>query len=228
MSQLSVRQMIAVLLAVMLLRPFPMQASSPTPVLGSIASYGTVKVGDTASPRANTLFVNDLVKTAEGSAVIQYKEGTRVLLAKDSSAQFTVSAIQLQKGQLNFRSSSGESPIFQADSLRLEPMAANSSGTVILQDGKASVSVTQGAIRAVDPTGVTLTEINAGQTQLFAMASPAAAAAASASASAAAPPALDPTTIWLLVLSAAITTATVTAFLLTDDEPPAFMSPITP
>ena len=206
MFRMNFKQMLSVFLAILMLRPFPMQAAPTPAVLGSISSYGVVTVGDLSAPAENTLFAGDLVSTRTGSAVIQYKQGTRVLLTMDSSAQFTPSAVQLQKGQMTFRSSSVQGPVFQASSLRLEPTVASSSANVILNDGKASVAVTEGAVRVVDPTGAPLASIQAGEARLFAMASAAAAAAPAAppAASAAAPQAGGGNgTVWLLALGVA-------------------------
>ena len=204
MFRMNFKQMLSVFLAILMLRPFPMQAAPTPAVLGSISSYGAVTVGELSAPAENTLFAGDLVSTRIGSAVIQYKQGTRVLLTMDSSAQFTPSAVQLQKGQMTFRSSSVQGPVFQASSLRLEPTVASSSANVILNDGKASVAVTEGAVRVVDPTGAPLASIQAGEARLFAMASAAAAPAAPPTASAAAPQAGGGNgTVWLLALGVA-------------------------
>lgn len=203
MFRMNLKQMLSVFLAILMLRPFPMQAAPTPAVLGSISSYGAVTVGDLSVPAEHTLFAGDLVSTRTGSAVIQYKEGTRVLLTMDSSAQFTPSAVQLQKGQMTFRSSSVQGPVFQASSLRLEPTVASSSANVVLNDGKASVAVTEGAVRVVDPTGAPLASIQAGEARLFAMASAAAAPAAPPAASAAAPQAGGDNTVWLLALGVA-------------------------
>ena len=48
-------------------------------MLGSIAATGPVQVGDISVPAAGTLFAGDRVTTHNGSAVIQYKAGARVV-----------------------------------------------------------------------------------------------------------------------------------------------------
>jgi hypothetical protein len=209
MFQLSVKRMLAVLLSVLMLRPFPLEAAPTAAVLGSISSYGVVTVGDQTAPMESTLFAGDQVKTGAGSAVIQYTEGTRVLLSDDSSAQFAASNVQLQSGQMTFRSGAERGTTFLASSLRLEPAAANSSANIILKDGKASVAVTEGTVRVVDPTGAKLATIQAGQAGVFTMASAATASAAATppapSAAAAAPQARGAAagTVWLLALGVA-------------------------
>ena len=200
MQPLKTRDMLSILLSVLLIHPYPVQAATPAAVLGSISSYGAVSVGAVIAPSEGTLFAGDLVNTRLGSAVIQYKEGARVLLAMDSSAQFTASTVQLQKGQMTFRSASENGPMFSASSLRLEPAAANSSANVILNEGRASVAVTEGAVRVVDPTGVRLADLEAGEARLFAMAVPPAAAAASPAVPAAPQASTESKTIWLLAL----------------------------
>jgi len=202
MRDASLKQMLAIFLAVLMLRPFPAAAAPAAAVLGSISSYGTVTVGDLASPSENTLFAGDLVNTGVGSAVVQYKEGTRVLLAMNSTAQFTAGEVQLQAGQMTFRTASEQVPVFHASSLRLEA-APSSAANVILNDQKASVSVTQGTVRVVDPTGVPLASIPAGEARLFAMASLPAAAAPSAAAPAAPQMGGGNGTVWLLALGIA-------------------------
>ena len=202
MYNLNLKQMLGVFLAVLMLRPYPMSAAPAAAVLGSISSYGRVTVGDLASPAENTLFAGDLVNTGVGSAVVQYKAGTRVLLGMNSSAQFTAGEVQLQAGQMTFRTASEQGPVFHASSLRLEP-APSSSANVILNDQKASVSVTQGTVRVVDPTGVPLASIPAGEARLFAMASLPVAAAPSAAAPAAPQMGGGNGTVWLLALGIA-------------------------
>lgn len=213
MLKWNVQQMLGVLLSGLLIHPAPMSAepvmsAPPAAVLGSITSYGSVYVGDVSVPSESTLFAGDQVSTRLGSAVIQYKEGARVLLAVGSEAQFTADQAQLQKGQMTFRAVSKDGPTFAASSLRLEPAAANSSASVTLNDGKASVAVTEGAVRVVDPSGARLASLQAGEARLFAMASPAASAPAapSASAAAAAPQAggMSGNKVWLLALGVAV------------------------
>jgi FecR-like protein len=202
------RQILSVYLVVLMLRPVSMPAANSAAVLGSISSYGSVKVGEQVSPSQNTLFAGDVVKTQSGSAVIQYSQGARVALDKESSARFEASNIQLERGIMSFRAASTDGPVFNASTLRLQPAQSGSSANVSVQPGKATVTVTKGSVRAVDPTGVTLSVINAGETKLFAMASPA--PAAPAAASAAAPPIPAIATLWLLVIggvTAAVTTA---------------------
>ena len=210
MFELSVKRMLAVLLSVLMLRPFPLGAAPAAAVLGSISSYGVVTVGDQTAPMESTLFAGDQVKTAAGSAVIQYREGTRVLLSDDSSAQFAASNVQLQSGQMTFRSGAEGGTTFLASSLRLEPAATNSSANIVLKDGKASVAVTEGTVRVVDPTGAKLATIQAGQAGIFTMASAAVASAAAPapapSAAVAAPQGNVPAhthAVWMLALGVA-------------------------
>jgi len=202
MSDLGLKQMLAVFLAISMLRPYPISAAPSAAVLGSISSYGTVTVGDLASPSENTLFAGDLVNTGVGSAVVQYKDGTRVLLAMNSTAQFTAGEVQLQAGQMTFRTASEQVPVFHASSLRLEA-APSSSANVILNDRKATISVTEGAVRVVDPTGARLASVQAGEARLFAMASPAAAAPPAPAAPAAPQMGGGNGTVWLLALGVA-------------------------
>jgi ferric-dicitrate binding protein FerR (iron transport regulator) len=211
MLQMSPKQMLAVLLAIVMIRPFPAQAAPAAAVLGSISTYGAASVGVVSAPAESTLFAGDLVNTGVGNAVVQYKEGARVVLASDSSAQFSADEVRLQKGQMTFRSAAEGGPVFNATSLRLEPAAANSSANVVLKDGTASVSVSEGVLQVVDPTGAKLASIKAGETKLFAMASAAPAPAAASPAAAAPPKVIGGVPIWGVVLAVgavAITTAT--------------------
>lgn len=230
MLRMNLKQILSATLAVLMLRPYPMQAASSAAVLGSISSYGAVTVGEIAAPAENTLFSGDLVNTHVGSAVAQYKAGTRVLVAKESSVQFSADAVQLRKGQMTFRTASEQGPIFQASSLRLEAITPQSSANVVVLDGKASIMVTEGTVRAVDPTGVSLALIKAGETKLFAMASaPAASASAvpAASPAASAPPAIvfTPVTTWVLIAGVMTMVTTFVAAEGTDDGP---VSPFRP
>ena len=198
-----------------------MQAASSAAVLGSINSYGPVMVGESAAAPEATLFAGDLVDTKTGNAVVQYKQGSRILLAKSSSALFSSASVELKKGQMTFRSASPKEIVFQATSLRLEPVTKKTLANVTVDEGKASISVQEGAIRAVDPSGKVLGEIPAGKTQLFAMAVPPSASAAPSApaASAAAPPVTSAATaIWLALGVAAATTATFVTAAVTDND----------
>jgi hypothetical protein len=235
MLQLNFKQMLSLFLAGLMVHPFPMQAASSAPVLGSMNAYGPVMVGETAAPSEATLFAGDLVDTKSGNAVIQYKQGARVLLAKSSSALFSTGSVELKKGEMTFRSAGNKDVVFQATSLRLEPTSEKTLANVMVNDGKATISVKEGGVRAVDPSGITLGEIPAGKTQLFAMAvAPSArAAAAPAAASAAAPPIPSAgAAIWVALAVAGATIGTfVTAKVADNDdevEARAAASPIRP
>lgn len=212
MAGIQPRHILVVYLSAWLINPMPIRAASAA-VLGSVSSYGTVKLGDLAAPAENPLFEGDLVRTESGNALIQYKQGTRVVLAENSDAKFYSNHIELRSGEMGLHAVSADGPVFNASTLRLEPSAASSSANVSVQPGKVSVSVAKGAVRAVDPTGITLTVIEAGQTQLFAMANAAAANIPAPSSPAAAPPAMSPPTIWLLVLGGAAIAATTATIL---------------
>ena len=176
-------------------------AGATASAIGSINSYGAVTVGKASAPASSTLFAGDVVNTDTGNAVVQYEQGARVLLAKSSSAVFSPKAVELKNGQMSFNTNSSRDIIFSATSLRLEPMSAKTSADVTVNDGKASVTVKEGSVRAVDPSGAQLAGIPAGEAKLFAMAvPPASAPAASAHAPAAASAAPIPAAIGLLWL----------------------------
>ena len=168
---MSAKQLLAVLLSILLIDPSPLMAalsgSAPRSVMASVTSRGTVRVGETLVPSLGVLFSDDQVQSNLGSAIIQYEQGPRVLLATESSAQFTSSHVQLQRGQMVFRTVSGSGPAFAASTLRLEPATTKTIAHVTLQDKKASVSVTKGTLNIVDPSGVRLASLSAGQASVF-------------------------------------------------------------
>ena len=203
MFSLNGKQILSVVLASLMVYPYPMQAGSPAAIVGSMNSYGPVMVGENTTPAESTLFAGDLVNTHSGNAVVRYTDGARVLLAKSSTAVFSPKSVELQQGQMSFQTVSSKDVVFRATSLRLEPMTEKTSADVTVKDGKATISVTEGSVRAVDPSGASLAVIPAGEAKLFAMAVPpaaSAAAAASASASAsAAPLPAGAMVVWVLV-----------------------------
>ena len=130
-----------------------------------------------------------------------------------------------------FRTASANAPVFAASTLRLEPATAVSAATVTLQDKKANVSVTEGTLNIVDPTGVQLASLNTGQTGVFqetSAALPAQAAGGPASAFIG-----GMVAIWVLVAVAAAT-ATIVTVAQSEDEVvpfvpiPPVVSPATP
>ena len=212
MLQVNAKQALTVVLAALMIQPFPVQAASASTMIGSISSYGSVTVGDVSAPRESTLFSGDVVNTRSGNATVQYKQGARVLLANDSAALFSTSSVELRNGQMSFRPGSDMGVAFSASSLRLQP-AKSSSANVTLKDGKATVSVTEGTVEVIDPSGAKLATVGAGEAKLFAMASPAPAAAAPAPA-AAAPPApaskkVGGVPVWVVVGAVAAVSTTV-------------------
>jgi len=207
MLKLRMKQLLALFLCGLLVRPLSVvaePAAAPGAVLGSVTSRGSVHVGDSQIPGMSALFSGDQVRTGVGSALIQYQGGARVILGIESQASFSSARVELQKGQMSFTSESG-GPQFAASTLRIEPVSAKSAANVTLTDHKATVAVTEGSLRVVDPSGVRLASLRAGEVRLFEEAS--AAAPSPAPPAAAAPPAPQigsgaGNRTWLLVLSA--------------------------
>jgi hypothetical protein len=160
-------------------------------VLGSITSHGSVRVGEMFVPSEGTLFSGDRVQTNNGSAVIQYRDGARIMLASGSLASFAPAGMQLEKGLMSFQTVAGNGMIFAVSTLRLEPTTAKAAANVTLKDSKASVAVTEGTLKVVDPSGVQLASLHAGDARLFEEAGsavPSSPASSPAAASSAAPP----------------------------------------
>lgn len=186
------REFFAVLLGALLLNPSGLIAASTgttRAALGSIESRGAVRVGEILAPSQSTLFAGDRVATNSGQAVIQYRQGTRVVLAGESVANFAQARVQLEKGLMTFQTASNSGMVFAAATLRMQPAAAKTAANVTFTDSKASISVTEGTLKVLDPSGVQLASLKAGEARLFeeAPASPAPSASASA-----APPAAPP------------------------------------
>lgn len=168
---MNLQQLLAVLLSVALVNPVPLSAVSvetnaPRTTLGSITANGSVRVGEIQVPKTSTLFSGDQVQTGLGNAVVQYKEGLRVVLGSESAASFSSSEIQLQKGRMAFESS-GKAVVFAASTLRLEPTSEKSVANVTVQDKQASISVSQGSVRVMDPSGALLASLKEGDARLF-------------------------------------------------------------
>jgi hypothetical protein len=169
------RQLLALFLCGLLVRPLPVvaePAAAPGAVLGSVTSRGSVHVGDSQIPGMSALFSGDQVRTGVGSALIQYQDGVRVILGAGSLASFSSTRVELQKGQMSFATESG-GPQFAASTLRIEPVSTKSAANVTLADHKATVAVTEGSLRVVDPSGVQLASLRAGEARLFEEVSPA-------------------------------------------------------
>ena len=171
MLKLAERQLLALLLCALMVNPPSIFAAS-TPsasraVLGSIATNGSVRVGEVLVPTEGTLFSGDRVNTNNGNATIQYRDGARVQLASESLADFAPGRIQLEKGLMSFSTVSADGMVFSASTLRLEPTTAKSAANVTLKDTKASVSVTEGTVKVIDPSGTLLASLKAGDARLF-------------------------------------------------------------
>lgn len=188
MLKLKMKQLLALFVCGLLVRPAPIMASpdATTPsraVLGSVTARGVVHVGEVQVPGMSALFSGDQVQTLAGNALVQYEQGARVVLGNESLASFSSSRVELQKGRMSFSTEAGK-PLFAASTLRIEPASAKSAANVTLSDHKATVAVTEGTFKVLDPSGVQLASLRAGEARLFEEASaavpspPAAAAAA--------------------------------------------------
>ena len=187
MLNLKMKQLLALFLCGLFVRPMPIlaapDAAAPArAVLGSVTSRGMVHVGEVQVPGMSALFSGDQVRTLAGDALIQYKDGVRVILGNESLASFSSGRVELQKGQMSFRTETG-GPLFAASTLRIEPTSEKSAANVTFQDRKATVAVTEGSLKVVDPSGVQLAALRVGEARLFeeasaAMPSPPAAAPA--------------------------------------------------
>lgn len=211
MLKLDGRSFLALLLSVLLLYPSPMTAGTTASrnVLGSIAARGSVQVGEVLMPTEGTLFAGDRVQTNNGSAIIQYREGARIQLASGSLANFTPSRVQLEKGLMSFQTASNNGMMFAVSTLRLEPSTPKAAANVTLKDSKASVAVTEGTLKIVDPSGAQLASLNAGDARLFeevAASLPEPAASPSPAPAAAAPPqgGGGGSHTWMIALGAAV------------------------
>ena len=91
---------------------------------------------------------------------------------------------------MSFQTAAGSAMVFAVSTLRLEPSTAKAAANVTLKDSKASVAVTEGTLNVVDPSGVQLASLHAGDARLFEEA--AAAVPGPASSPAAAPPVAPP------------------------------------
>src|SRR3972149_5081664 len=109
------KQLLCMLLVVLIAYPASIGAAPatavPRAVLGSINTYGTVRVGDVAVPTQGTLFAGDQVKTDVGAAVVQYQQGARVRMGSESMATFSPSRVQLQRGQMSFQARSADGTV---------------------------------------------------------------------------------------------------------------------
>lgn len=210
MLKLDVRQLLSILLVLLMVYPSPLPAASgpsvsSRAVLGSITSYGKVQVGEVQMPTEGTLFSGDRVQTQTGNAVIHYREGARVVLGNQSEANFSSSQIQLQKGLMSFQSGSGDKLVFAASTLRLQPATPKSAANITLENKKASVAVTEGTVKVVDPSGAQLASLKAGEARLFEEASAASPPSpAPAPAPAAAPQGAASSRAWLIALGVGI------------------------
>ena len=135
-------------------------------VLGSISTSGSVRVGEVGVPAQGTIFEGDLVNTGTGIATIQYRDGARVTLASDSQAIFATNRVQLKKGQMTFQTVRN-GVVFAASSLQLKPAAGKFAANVTLNDSKVSIAVTEGSVKVLNPSGIELASLTAGDARLF-------------------------------------------------------------
>jgi hypothetical protein len=188
MLKLRMKQTLALFLCGLLMRPLPAIAA-PGAALGSVTPRGIVNVDNVQVPGMSALFSGDQVRTGTGSALIQYEEGARVVLGLESQASFSATRVELKKGQMSFSTKAG-GPLFAASTLRIEPVGNKSAANVTYVDHKATVAVTEGSFRIVDPSGEQLASLRAGEARLFeevAASEPAPPAAAAPAAPPAAP-----------------------------------------
>ena len=205
MLKLRMKQTLTLFLCGLLVQPLPTIAA-PGAALGSVTPRGIVNVDNVQVPGMSALFSGDQVRTGVGSALIQYEEGARVVLGLESQASFSATRVELKKGQMSFSTKAG-GPLFAASTLRIEPVGNKSAANVTYVDHKATVAVTEGSFRIVDPSGEQLASLRAGEARLFeevAASEPAPPAAAAPAAPAAPQIGGGGNRAWLLALGVGI------------------------
>jgi hypothetical protein len=166
------QQILAISMSALLACPAPIWAETNVTVaaLGSVASTGEVYSNEASVPAQSTLFAGDHLRTQRGAAVIQYRAGARVLLARNSEAEFAPALVRLRKGHMTFRSAAEGGLTLDARGLRLEPAGPGATGEIGFKDDTIQVALTAGTLRAVDPSGTELASLKAGETAVFGMA----------------------------------------------------------
>ena len=135
--------------------------------VGMIETHGAVRVGGVVTPSSSTLFAGDRVQTESGGASVRYRQGDQIILASESIAAFNPSKIQLEKGLMTFQTTSVSGIEFSAATLRLEPSSPKTSVNVTLRNNHASVAVSEGSLNVVDPSGIQLASLRAGEARMF-------------------------------------------------------------
>ncbi len=138
-------------------------------LLGSVQTHGgLIRINGIIAPAQAKLFGGDRIETNNGQAVVDYKNGTRVVLASESIANCAREQVQLERGFMAFKTRPDQGMFFMASTLRLNPIGSPQTGAnVTFNDSRISIVVTSGAINVVDPSGEHLASLDEGHARLF-------------------------------------------------------------
>lgn len=163
MSKLTVHSLIALILAVNLsLLP------AAQPVIGVAMANGEFTVNSARVQSNATVFEGSTIETRAVSSKLELDSGARVQLGADSKGHIYRDRMVLERGVGQF--DSGRNYEVQAGLLRVAPTDPNSTATVAFRDaGVVQVAALHGSVRVMDPRGLLVANIAAGEALDFNM-----------------------------------------------------------
>jgi hypothetical protein len=137
--------------------------------IGSINTYGEVRLNSAEAPNGATVFDGQTLSTVSSSrAVVALSDRTRVTVGPASRMKLSSRSLVLENGAAEFVISSETHPSVYAAGLQLAPesrlsmIKASTTG-----NGRVNVAIAAGQVRVIDASGTVLKTIQAGDAFVF-------------------------------------------------------------
>lgn len=160
------------LLAILLSLALALQGGAGVAVIGSLTTYGDVRLDSARAAQGSTVFDGQTISTsARGEALVALSDETRVSLGRGSRARLGAASVVLEQGAARFVTAGSSAAKLFARDLRLEPLSGPATLEASFKErGRVNVAVMAGGVRVTDPNGAALGTIRAGEALLFGLA----------------------------------------------------------
>lgn len=155
----------AIALSLVLVMSAPTDSGASS-MIGTVMTRGTFRL-DSATVRGNaTLVEGALLETLQAASEVELNSGARISLAARSKARFFAGRMVLETGEGRLESAVGYR--LEALDLTIRPQTAKASGRVSLSGpNRLLVAAVDGAFRVLNPHGVVVANLTAGNALEF-------------------------------------------------------------
>jgi len=140
-------------------------AFAGSPSIGVASSFGSFTVGTSQVTGSAQIANGSQIKTDKLPSQVALQNGTRVLLATNSSASVYDDRLLLFHGSARLDQMNDYG--VEASGLRIVPDNANSAAAVRLNAGAVEVASIAGTVKVLGPNGAMLTRVGAGTASSF-------------------------------------------------------------